>query len=187
MTNFDQASPSEILYENRSIFLLGEIDAACEFHAVQLLLALDALGKDPITLYIDSPGGVVSAGLAIYDTIQLVGAPVYTVCIGCAASMAALLLACGEPGHRVATENSSIMIHQGRSSVGGKLSDMQITLEYFGRTQDNLNRLLARHTGRPKDEIAELVKWDRWMTPSEAIEFGLIDEIVLPKKASLAE
>lgn len=185
-TAFEERDPKTILYENRTLFLVGEITENAEMGIIPMLMALDALGSDPITLYIDSPGGCVTAGLAIYDAMQYIKAPVHTVCMGTAASMAAWLLAGGAPGNRCATENSSIMIHQGRTSIGGRLSDLRTSMEQFTRIERRMCQLLARHTGKTADEIEAACRLDFWMTPEEALDFGIIDRVARPDTAKFA-
>lgn len=175
---FDDIDPGMILYRSRIVFLFGEIDQAVVAKIVPSLLILDSLSNDPIQLYINSPGGEISSGLAIYDTMQFIKSPVYTICIGRAASMAAWLLAAGENGNRMASENAQIMIHQGRTIMGGTFTDLKINMDEFARTQERMIKILSRHSGNQAQQIADAIQRDRWMTAKEAMEFGIIDRVV---------
>lgn len=176
--NTQDNSPSSILYKNRILFLFGEINEDVVSNIVPHLLILDSLGQEPIKFYINSPGGSITAGMAIYDTMRFIKAPVYTICIGQAASMACWLLASGSAGNRVASENAQIMIHQGRTLIGGTYSDLKINMKEFDRTQARMTKILARHTGKEEKEISVAIERDYWMTPQEAVEFGIIDRVV---------
>lgn len=171
-------TPGSILYQNRILFIFGEIDQGMAADIIPRLLVLDSLGANPIKLYINSPGGSITAGMAIYDTMRFIQAPVYTICIGQAASMACWLLASGSAGNRVASENAQIMIHQGRTLIGGTYSDLKINMKEFDRTQERMTRILARHTGKEEKEISAAIERDYWMTPQEAADFGIIDRVV---------
>lgn len=174
----DDMHPSSILFKNRIIFLFGPINQDTVADIVPRLLVMNSLGTEPIKLFLNSPGGEVTAGLAIYDTMRFIQAPVYTICIGQAASMATWLLAAGAPGNRVATENAQIMIHQGRTLMGGTYADLKISMEEFERIQQRMVNILSRHTGKKDVEIVKSIDRDYWMTPEEALEFGIIDRIV---------
>lgn len=166
------------LFRNRIVYLSGEITVGLADYVVGRLLVLDSIDpRAEIKLYITSHGGSCYAGLAMYDAIQLVEAPVSTFCIGPAFSMAAWILAAGEPGRRFAAPNSRIMIHQGSAGIGGTPSDIRIAAENLARNEAVMNEILARHTGRSVDEILRATERDKWMTPEEAREFGLIDEV----------
>ncbi len=178
MMSSSDMTPGFILYQNHILFIFGEIDQNLASDIILRLLVLDSLGPDPIKFYINSPGGSITAGMAIYDTMRFIKAPVYTICIGQAASMARWLLASGSAGNRVASENAQIMIHQGRTLIGGTYSDMKINMKEFDRTQARITRILARHTGKEEKEISAAIERDYWMTPQEAVEFGIIDRIV---------
>ena len=146
---------------------------------VAQLLFLES--EDPsrdISLYINSPGGSVTAGMAIYDTMQYIKCDVSTICIGMAASMGAFLLAGGAKGKRQALPNAEIMIHQPSGGTSGKASDMLIDAEHILKTREKLNRILAENTGRPVEEIEKDTDRDRWMTSEEAVQYGLIDGVV---------
>jgi ATP-dependent Clp protease protease subunit len=138
-------------------------------------------GEDPdrdINLYIQSPGGVVSAGLAIYDTIQFVKCPVSTLCLGLAASMGAVLLTAGATGKRYCLPNAKVMIHQPLGGAQGQASDIEIATKEMLKTREQLNAILAKHTGKPIDQIVKDTDRNHWMTAEEAKAYGLVDEII---------
>ncbi len=175
--DYDRSIDSHI-FRNRIVYLSGEITVGLADYVVSRLLVLDSIDpRAEIKLYITSHGGSCYAGLAIYDAIQLVEAPVSTFCIGPAFSMAAWLLAAGERGRRFATPNSRIMIHQGSAGIGGTPADIRIAAENLVRNEAVMNAILARHAGRSMDEILRAIDRDKWMSPEEARDFGLIDEI----------
>ena len=171
------------LLKDRILFLGGEItdDEANVVIAQLLFLEADDPDKD-IYLYINSPGGSVSAGLAIYDTMQYLKCEVSTICVGMAASMGAFLLAAGAPGKRRALPNSEIMIHQPSGGAYGQASDVKIHAEHIIKIRKKLNEILAERTGKPVEVIAEATERDNFLTADEALEFGLIDEIVSPRR-----
>lgn len=147
-------------------------------YVVSRLLVLESLDPESeIRLYLSSYGGSVYAGLAIYDAMQMVSAPISTFCIGPAFSMAAWLLAAGEPGRRFATPNSRIMIHQTSAGFLGTSADIKVAAENIIKSERLMNELLAKHTRRPVAEIAAAVERDMWMTPEQALRFGMIDGI----------
>ena len=167
------------LLENRIIFITGEIDDAVANTVVAQLIYLES--KDPekdISLYINSPGGSVSAGLAIYDTMNYIKPDVSTVCLGMAASMGAFLLAAGAKGKRFALPNSEIMIHQPMGGASGQATDIAIHAEHILRTKENLNRILAERTGQPLEKIKEDTERDNFMTAEQAKAYGLVDEVM---------
>ncbi len=167
------------LLMDRIVFLGSAIDDNVANIIVAQLLFLDA--EDPerdIFLYINSPGGSVYAGLAIYDTIQHLRAPVSTYCVGMAASMGAVLLTAGAPGKRHALPNSRIMIHQPSSGAQGTAADIEIAAKEILHIRQKLNEILAKHTGQPIERIEEDVDRDRFMSPQEAMEYGLIDRVL---------
>ena len=171
------------LLNDRIIFLSDEVNDATASLVVAQLLFLEA--KDPdkdISFYINSPGGSVTAGMAIYDTMNFIKCDVSTICIGMAASMGAFLLSAGTKGKRIALPNSEIMIHQPLGGAKGQASDLKIQAELILRTRDNLNRILAENTGKSIDEIARDTERDNFMTAKQALEYGLIDKI-LDKRA----
>lgn len=166
------------LLNDRIIFLSDEVNDATASLIVAQLLFLEA--KDPdkdISFYINSPGGSVTAGMAIYDTMNFIKCDVSTICIGMAASMGAFLLSAGTKGKRIALPNSEIMIHQPLGGAKGQASDIKIQAELILRTRDNLNRILAENTGRSVEEIARDTERDNFMTAKQALEYGLIDKI----------
>ena len=166
------------LLNDRIIFLSDEVNDATASLVVAQLLFLEA--KDPdkdISFYINSPGGSVTAGMAIYDTMNFIKCDVSTICIGMAASMGAFLLSAGTKGKRIALPNSEIMIHQPLGGAKGQASDIKIQAELILRTRDNLNRILAQNTGRTIEEIARDTERDNFMTAQQALEYGLIDKI----------
>ncbi|MCR4409204.1 MAG: ATP-dependent Clp protease proteolytic subunit [Candidatus Saccharicenans sp.] len=175
------------LLKDRIIFLGTEItDEVANLVIAQLLyLEAEASDKD-ISLYINSPGGSITAGLAIYDTMQFITSPVTTICLGQAASMAAVLLAAGTAGKRFALPNSRIVLHQPFGEFQGQASDLAIQAKEILRMRENLNQILARHTGQPLDKIQAEVERDFIMTPVQAKDYGLIDQIISSRKETLA-
>ena len=167
------------LLEDRIIFLGEEVNDATASLIVSQLLFLEA--KDPdkdIQLYINSPGGRVTAGMAIYDTMQYIKCDVSTICIGMAASMGAFLLAAGAQGKRFALPHSEIMIHQPLGGAQGQASDIKIRAELILRTRDMLNRILSERTGKPIETIEKDTDRDNFMTAEQALDYGLIDRIL---------
>lgn len=166
------------LLEDRIIFLSGEIDDAVANTVVAQLIYLEA--KDPqkdISLYINSPGGSVSAGLAIYDTMNYIKCDVSTICIGMAASMGAFLLSSGQKGKRFALANSEIMIHQPLGGAQGQASDIKIAAEHILKTKRKLNEILAKNSGKPLSQIEHDTDRDNYLSADEALEYGLIDKV----------
>lgn len=166
------------LLDDRIIFLSGEIDDALANTVVAQLIYLE--GKDStkdISLYINSPGGSVSAGMAIYDTMNYIKCDVSTICIGLAASMGAFLLSSGAKGKRCALPNSEIMIHQPLGGAHGQASDIQIQAEHILRMKDKLNRILAENTGKDIATVEKDTDRDHYMSAEEAWEYGLIDKV----------
>ena len=171
------------LLKERIIFLGTPIndEVANNVMAQLIFLEYENPEKD-ITLYINSPGGYVSAGLAIYDTMQHVRPNIATICIGSCASMAAVLLAAGTKGKRYALPHSRIMLHQPSGAATGQSTDIQITAKEIIRTKDTLTEIVAKHTGKPVEEVREKTDRDFYMSPEEAKAFGVIDEIFVPRK-----
>lgn len=166
------------LLEDRIIFLSGEIDDAVANTVVAQLIYLEA--KDPskdINLYINSPGGSVSAGLAIYDTMNYIKCDVSTICIGMAASMGAFLLSSGARGKRFALPNSEIMIHQPLGGAQGQASDIKIAAEHILKTKRKLNSILAQNSGKPLEQIERDTDRDNYLSAEEALNYGLIDKV----------
>ncbi len=167
------------LLNDRIIMLNGQVDDASASVIIAQLLFLE--GQDPdkdISFYINSPGGSVSAGLAIYDTMQYIKCDVSTICMGMAASMGAFLLSSGAKGKRYALPNSEIMIHQPLGGAQGQASDIIIHADHIKRTRSNLNRILSENTGKPIEDIERDTERDNFMTAAEAADYGLIDKVI---------
>ena len=167
------------LLNDRIIMLCEEVNDASASLVVAQLLYLE--GQDPdkdISLYINSPGGSVTAGLAIYDTMQYIKCDVSTICIGMAASMGAFLLSSGAKGKRLALPNSEIMIHQPMGGMQGQVTDIKIHAERYLRIKENLNKMLADNTGKPLEIIQRDTERDNFMSAQEAMEYGLIDKVI---------
>ncbi len=170
------------LLEDRIIFLTGEINDAVADIVVAQLIYLE--GKDPnkdICLYINSPGGSVTAGLAIYDTMNYIKCDVSTICIGLAASMGAFLLSSGAKGKRYALPNSEIMIHQPLGGAQGQASDIKIQAEHIIKTKHRLNTILAQNSGKPYEQVEKDTDRDNYLSAEDAKEYGLIDEIFVKR------
>lgn len=167
------------LLKDRIIFLTGEVTDDLANSVCAQLLMLDAQDdtKD-IKLYINSPGGSVTAGMAIYDTMHLVKADVSTVCLGLAASMGAFLLAGGAKGKRYALPNSEIMIHQPSGGAKGQATEIEIVAENILKTKKKLNEMIAENTGKPYEQVCKDTERDNYMTAQEALDYGLIDKII---------
>ncbi len=171
------------LLEDRIVFLTGEINDASANVVIAQLIYLE--GKNPdkdIYLYINSPGGSVTAGIAIYDTMNYIKCDVSTICIGLAASMGAFLLSSGTKGKRFALPNSEIMIHQPLGGTQGQASDIAIQAEHMKKTKDMLNKILSENTGKSLKEIEKDTDRDNYMTAKEAKDYGLIDNIFVTRK-----
>ena len=167
------------LLNDRIIILSEEVNDANAALIVAQLLYLEAQDPDKdIQFYINSPGGSVTAGMAIYDTMQYIKADVSTICIGMAASMAAFLLSAGAKGKRMALPNAEIMIHQPAAGTQGKGTDMAIDVERFLRIKKHMNQILADNTGRTVEEIQRDTERDHWFTADEAKEYGLVDQVI---------
>jgi ATP-dependent Clp protease protease subunit len=170
------------LLKERIIFLAGPVnDIVANSVIAQLLFLVSKDPKRDIQLYINSPGGSVTAGLAVYDTMQYVKCPISTVCIGLAASMAATLLAAGTKGKRFALPNSEILLHQVMGGVTGEAVEIEITAKQIVRIKDKLNRILAKHTGQPLEKLEKDTDRDFYLSAEEAKEYGLIDEVIQTK------
>jgi ATP-dependent Clp protease protease subunit len=170
------------LLKDRIIFLGGEIDDDVANTVVAQLLFLEMEDPDAdICLYINSPGGSVTAGMAIYDTMQYIKPQVRTVCIGMAASMGAFLLMAGEKGKRCALPNSEVMIHQPLGGASGQATDVQIRAEWLLKTKEKLIRMKAEMTGQPEEVIRRDLERDHFLSAQEALEYGIIDEIFDPR------
>ena len=170
------------LLKDRVVFLGSEIDDQLANLVIAQLLFLEAEDPDKdIRLYINSPGGSISAGMAIYDTMQYISCDVATTCVGMAASMGAFLLAAGEIGKRSALPNSEIMIHQPLGGTQGQAADIEIHARRIIRMRDDINRILAERTGQPLERINLDTDRDHFMAAQEAKEYGLVDEVIVPK------
>jgi ATP-dependent Clp protease protease subunit len=167
------------LLKERIIFLVGPInDAVASLACAQLLFLESENPNKDIAFYINSPGGIVTSGLAIYDTMQYIRSPIATVCIGQAASMGSLLLAAGTKGKRVSLPNSRIMIHQPSGGAQGQASDIEIQAREILQLRSRLNEIYVKHTGQTLETIAGAVERDKFLSPLEAKEFGIIDEVM---------
>lgn len=172
------------LMQDRIVLLGGEVnDDSANLIVAQLLFLQAQDAKKPVSMYINSPGGSVTAGLAIYDTMQFISCPVHTYCIGQAASMGAVLLTAGEKSHRFALPNARIMIHQPWGGAEGKASDIEITCQEILRLKQKLNEILAAHSGQPMEQVVRDTDRDHFMGAEEARAWGLIDQVLVPKKA----
>ena len=170
------------LLEDRIIFLTGEINDAVADTVVAQLIYLE--GKDPnkdICLYINSPGGSVTAGLAIYDTMNYIKCDVSTICIGLAASMGAFLLSSGTKGKRYALPNSEIMIHQPLGGAQGQASDIKIQADHIMKTKHRLNKILSENSGKPYEQVEKDTDRDNYLSAEDAKEYGLIDQVLVKR------
>ena len=173
------------LLKDRVIFLGGEIDDHVADLVIAQLLFLEAEDPDKdVHMYINSPGGVISSGMAIYDTMQYIRCDVSTICVGMAASMGAFLLAAGAKGKRYALPNAEIMIHQPLGGMQGQATDIEIHAKHILQMKDRLTTILAERTGQAKDQVAADTERDNFMTAEEAKSYGLIDDVVENRKAS---
>ncbi len=173
------------LLRERIVFLAGAIDDHMANLIVAQLLFLEA--EDPkkdIMLYVNSPGGSVTAGLAIYDTMEHIKPDVSTICVGIAASMGAIILSSGKRGKRYALPNAEVMIHQVMGGVEGQASDIEINARHILKTKENLNKILAKNTGKSQEQIERDSDRDRYMSADEAKRYGLVDDIFHPKLAA---
>ena len=171
------------LLKDRIIFLGEEVNETTASLVVAQMLFLES--EDPnkdIHLYINSPGGMVTAGMAIYDTMQYIKCDVSTICIGMAASMGAFLLAGGAKGKRFALPNAEIMIHQPSGGAKGQATEIQIAAENILKTKKKLNEILAENTGKPVEQVAQDTERDHWLSAEEALEYGLVDVIITKKE-----
>ncbi len=170
------------LLKERIVFLSGAIDDdSANIIIAQMLFLESEDPKKDIKLYIHSPGGSVTAGLAIYDTMNHIKPDVSTICVGIAASMAAVLLSSGAKGKRLALPNAEVMIHQVMGGVEGQASDIAISAKHILRTKDNLNRILAKNTGKNIDQVEKDSDRDNYMSADESKKYGLVDEVLKPK------
>ena len=166
------------LLSDRIIVLSDEVnDTTASLVVAQLLFLEGQDNEKDISLYINSPGGSVSAGLAIYDTMQYIKCDVSTICMGMAASMGAFLLSSGAKGKRIALPNSEVMIHQPSGGAQGQATEIEITAQHIMRTKKKLNEILAANTGKSVEEIARDTERDNWLSAQEALEYGLVDKV----------
>ena len=176
------------LLKERIIFLGEEVNETTASLVVAQMLFLEAEDPDKdIHLYINSPGGSVTAGMAIYDTMQFVKCDVSTICIGMAASMGAFLLAGGARGKRMILPNAEVMIHQPSGGTQGQATEIQIAAEHILRTKKKLNEILAENTGQPVEKVAEDTERDNWLSAKEALEYGIVDKIIEKRPDSDSE
>jgi len=174
------------LLKERIIFLAGPVeDGMASLIIAQLLFLESENPKKEIAMYINSPGGVVTSGLAIYDTMQYIKSPVSTVCVGMAASMGSFLLAAGEAGHRIALPNARIMVHQPSGGFRGQASDIERHAEDIIKTKRRLNELYSKHTGKPVEDIERALDRDYFLNAQESKDFGLVDHVY--EKREVAE
>ena len=170
------------LLKDRVVFLRGEVNEQLANSIVAQLLFLEMEDPDAeISMYINSPGGSVTDGMAIYDTMRYIKPKVRTVCLGMAASMGAFLLMAGEPGMRMALPNSEIMIHQPSGGAHGQATDVQLHAQWLLRTKNKMNTLMSEMTGQPLEKIQQDVERDYFMTAKEALEYGIVDQIFEPR------
>ena len=171
------------LLKDRVVFLSGPItDPVANTVIAQLLFLEQEDSKKDIKLYVNTPGGVVTAGMAIYDTMQYVKCDVATICIGMAASMGAVLLAAGTKGKRFALPNSEILLHQLMGGIEGQAIEVEIAAKHIVKIKERINQILTKHTGQSLGKIEKDTDRDFWLSPQEAKEYGLIDQIIKTKK-----
>ena len=172
------------LLKERIIFLSGEINDSMANTVVAQLLYLDSLGNDDISIYINSPGGVISAGMAIYDTMNFIKSDVSTICVGIAASMGAFLLSSGTKGKRFILPNADVMIHQPLGGAEGQATDIKIASERILNLKNRLNKILAKNTGKNLKRIERDTERDNYLDANEAVGYGLVDKIIQNKRSS---
>jgi ATP-dependent Clp protease protease subunit len=176
------------LLKERIIFLNGPVeDGMSALICAQLLFLESENPKKEIAMYINSPGGVVTSGMAIYDTMQYIRSPVSTVCMGMAASMGSFLLMAGEKGSRIALPNARIMVHQPSGGFSGQASDIERHAQDIIKTKRKLNEIYAKHTGQPVEEVERVLDRDHFMTADEAKDWGLIDHVYASREAAEAD
>jgi ATP-dependent Clp protease protease subunit len=170
------------LLKDRVIMLTTEVNDDVSSNIVAQLLFLDSISDDPINFYINSPGGAVTAGMAMYDTMQYVSSPVSTICMGQACSMGALLLCAGEPGMRFALPNARVMIHQPLGGSQGQVTDILIAAEESKRIKEMTAKIISKHTTKTIKQVHKDTERDNFMTPEQALKYGLIDQIIYKKE-----
>jgi ATP-dependent Clp protease protease subunit len=187
MTNKYDKTPVQYLRESRIVHLCGDLTTSTADEIVSRLFVLDAHDHEAeIKLYVTSYGGSVYAGLAIYDAMQTIEAPVSTLCIGAAFSVAACVLAAGARGRRFATENSRIMLHQAPTGAVGTSDDIRVAAAHVVQTDAVLVDLLATHTGQPTDDVRRAIERDLWLSPDQAEAFGILDGVIAPNASKTA-
>lgn len=169
------------LLKDRIIILNGEINDSLANSIVAQLLFLDSENHEDISLYINSPGGVITSGMAIYDTMNFIKSDISTICIGLAASMAAFILSSGKKGKRYALPNAEVMIHQPLGGAQGQATEIKIAAEHILKLKDKLNTILAKNTNKPLEKIQNDTERDYFLTSDDALEYGLIDKIIEAK------
>ena len=169
------------LLKDRIIIISGEIDDASSNTVVAELLYLDSINHNDINIYINSPGGSVTAGMAIYDTMNFIESDVSTICVGMAASMGAFLLSSGKKGKRYALENSEIMIHQPLGGVQGQATEIKIAAERILKLKEKLNIILSKNTGKPLNQVEQDTERDYYLSSKEALDYGIFDKILEKK------
>lgn len=166
------------LLKERIIFISGEINDTTANSVIAELLYLDSLNHDDISIYINSPGGVITSGMAIYDTMNFVKSDVCTICIGMAASMAAFLLSSGAKGKRFILPNADVMIHQPLGGAEGQATDIKIASDRIIGLRNKLNKILSKNTGKPLNKIIKDTERDNYLSANEALEYGIVDKII---------
>ena len=166
------------LLKDRIIFISGEINDSLSNSVIAQLLYLDSLNHDDISIYINSPGGVITSGLAIYDTINFIKSEVCTICLGIAASMGAFLLSCGSKGKRYILPNADVMIHQPLGGAEGQASDIKIAADRILCLRSRLNKILSTNTGKTLKQIEKDTERDNYLNALEAIDYGIVDKII---------
>jgi len=166
------------LLEERKVFMWGEVDDASAKHVIDRLMYLDALETKDIHLYINSPGGYVTSGFAIYDCIKSLKSPVSTICTGFAASMGSLLLSAGEKGKRFIQPNARVMIHQPSGGARGQASDIEITAKEILKTKELSARILSENCGQPIEKVLKDFNRDHWMSAEESVAYGIVDKVI---------
>lgn len=180
---YREMSLDDLLLDNRIVFMIGEISYRLATEVIMKLLYLDNLKRgNEISLYVNSPGGGVDDTMAVYDTMRFVASPVATYCIGRAQSGAALILAAGTKGKRFALPHAKVMLHQPWGGVSGQAADIKIQAEEILKAKEMINKILAEHTGQSIEKIAAETERDRYLTADEALEYGLIDEVLREEK-----
>ena len=170
------------LLKERIIFISGEIDDDLANSIIAQLLYLDSINNDDISIYINSPGGSITSGMAIYDTMNFIKSDVSTICVGIAASMAAFLLSCGTKGKRYILPNSEVMIHQPLGGVNGQATEIKIVAERIIKLRNKINTILSKNTGKDLDIINSDTERDYYMDSNESLKYGIIDKIIKKKE-----